>query len=230
GVSVFGKAARYLRREGIAAFLCELGDRWLDHFQDRRLRINTRGYIRPEALGFSYPEHHAYAPIRYGALYPVLRTLPVRSVESTFLDYGAGKGRAVAVAATLPFRRIIGIELSSVLLEAARANVDGMRGRRTRTVDLIQADARRYVVPGDVNVIHLFNPLEGSVLEDVIGNIRDSYERAPREIHVVYFNNDQFDRIVAAQEWIRRVRQTSMHSAFGMPLYSCGLYVTVPVP
>jgi len=63
GVSIIGKAAGVLRREGIAAFLRQLGDRTLDHFHERRLGIDTRGYIRPEVLGFAYPEHHAYDPI-----------------------------------------------------------------------------------------------------------------------------------------------------------------------
>ena len=44
----------------------------------------------------------------YGALFSVIRSLPIDYPSSVFLDYGAGKGRAVCVAATQPFRRVVG--------------------------------------------------------------------------------------------------------------------------
>jgi SAM-dependent methyltransferase len=229
GLTAFGKATRFVRREGIGNLLRELSERLLEFCHERWLGIDTRGFIPPEALGYG-PDLHEYAPIRYGALYPVLRTISARPPDGSFLDYGAGKGRAVAVAATFPFRRVIGVELTSTLLEAARRNVGRMRRRRAEAVELVQTDARHYVVPADVTVIHFFNPFQGPVLEAVADRIRESYERSPREVQVVYFNDDKFAPIVASQAWLRRIHQERVYGVFGtQQLYTCGVYVTAPL-
>ena len=67
------------------------------------------------------------------------------------------------------------------------------------SIELVPADARRYVVPSDVNVIHFFNPFEGPVLEEVVANIRESHGRCPRAIYILYVNNDHFERIAAEE-------------------------------
>lgn len=43
--------------------------------------------------------------------------------ELTFVDLGAGKGRAMLLASELPFRRIVGVEFSPELCDVARRNL-----------------------------------------------------------------------------------------------------------
>ena len=58
------------------------------------------------------------------------RILPAREVEphDVFLDIGCGMGRAVyQAAANYPFKRVIGVELSHELTQAARRNIERNR-------------------------------------------------------------------------------------------------------
>src|SRR5882724_11277495 len=53
-------------------------------------------------------------------------TLPpsaARVAAYSFLDVGAGKGRALLLAAELPFRKVIGVELSEDLARVAQKNI-----------------------------------------------------------------------------------------------------------
>jgi tRNA1(Val) A37 N6-methylase TrmN6 len=53
-------------------------------------------------------------------------TLPssaARVEAYTFVDGGAGKGRALLLAAELPFRKVIGVELNEALARIAQRNV-----------------------------------------------------------------------------------------------------------
>lgn len=41
----------------------------------------------------------------------------------TFIDYGAGKGRVLLIAARYQFDRVVGVELSEPLIRVAAANI-----------------------------------------------------------------------------------------------------------
>lgn len=214
-------AILYMQKHGVRSFVHALIYRTTNSYYERRLGVDTRGFIKPENLGFGNAEFHAYDPIAYRAVYSMLERIPLEKSESTFLDYGAGKGRVIVVAATFPFKRVIGIELSTSLLAEANNNVKKMRHKRAASVNLYQVDATQYAVPKDVNVIYFYNPFKGQVLHDVIDNIYDSYRQYPRKIYILYFNNDHFEKIIANQNWIMRIYQTNFDST-----YSCGIYVT----
>ena len=93
--------------------------------------------------------------------------------EHVFLDYGAGMGRVMVLAATYPFRRVLGVEVSAELSEIARANLEKCRSRlRCKDVEIITADATLYSPPSDVSVIYFYNPFAGEVLEAVFKNVQ----------------------------------------------------------
>jgi hypothetical protein len=96
-------------------------------------------------------------------------------------------------------------------LGIAPANVNGMKHRQTRRVDLVHADAAEFAIPDDVNVIHFFNPFSGRTLTRVIDQIYCSYQRRRRKIYVIYFNHDHFDREIAGQSWIGQVFGTTFY-------------------
>jgi SAM-dependent methyltransferase len=214
-------AIHYIQENGVSGFMHELMYRATTIYYERHLGVDTRGYINPEDLGFANTEFHAYATIGHKAIFSMLERIPLKKSESTFIDYGCGKGRAVVVAATFPFRRVIGIELSAPLLEAARNNVKKMRHKLAECIELYQLDATQYVLPKDVNIIYFFNPFKGQILQDVVNNIHDSYKKYPRKIYILYVNNSFFEKIIADQNWITRIYETSFY-----PIHSCGLYVT----
>lgn len=214
-------AVHYMQTHGFSGFVHALVYRATNNYYERRLGVDTGGYLKPEDLGFTNAEFNAYTPIGYRAVYTMLERIPLDKSQSAFLDYGAGKGRALVVAATFPFKRVIGIELSAPLLEAAKSNINKMRHKCAACVELYQIDATQYVVPKDVNVIYFYNPFKGRVLQDVVDNIHDSYKQHPRKIYILFCNNDRFEKAIANQDWITRIYQKSLNARF-----VCGIYVT----
>lgn len=191
----------------------KLGDPWFG--------VTTHGVVPIERVAPGQDDLRDSMPIGYDAVFAALRGLPVRPEECGFLDYGCGKGRACVAAAALGFRSVTGVELSEELAATARRNLETMRWRKSRRVQVVVGDARRYEVPDDISVIYLFHPFVGEVLRRVIGQIRASRLRAPRPLHIVYFNNGDFDWELADATWVRKVDQRAIY-----PRLSRGLYVS----
>ncbi len=69
--------------------------------------------------------YHGTPPSLFRKLMARWRGLAIHPVERTaFVDIGAGKGRAMMLAAEMPFRRIVGVELHPQLAAAARQNLE----------------------------------------------------------------------------------------------------------
>src|SRR5687767_6360963 len=67
---------------------------------------------------------HKYSATNWISLRRVLKKLCVQPSQDVFLDFGSGLGRAVIVASTLPFKRVIGVEYSAHLHELGTRNVN----------------------------------------------------------------------------------------------------------
>jgi hypothetical protein len=72
------------------------------------------------ALGIANADASANSPTPYQAFIVAMRGIPIASDEDVFVDYGAGKGRIVIIAATFRLRRVLGIELSLQLAAKAQ--------------------------------------------------------------------------------------------------------------
>jgi SAM-dependent methyltransferase len=119
-------------------------------------------------------------------LIPVLRPSSITESD-VFLDVGSGKGRALLIAAArYPFGRVIGVEMSEALHQAAVENVRRYRGGSLRPIELVNGDALDYDVPQDVTVVFLNNPFSGSVFEGFMSNLRRSLDESPRPFQLVY--------------------------------------------
>ena len=81
--------------------------------------------------------YHGTAPSLFRKLMSRWQTLAIHPVERTvFVDIGAGKGRAMLLAAELPFRRIVGVELHPQLAAFARQNLSIWNQQQTVPADL----------------------------------------------------------------------------------------------
>src|SRR5215211_9528844 len=101
--------------------------RRLRRLAERRLEqnygVSTGDYIYLEDLGLSTDNRIWHHASDWMGLRAALRRLsPGR--RDVFVDYGSGLGRAVLVAAGFPFRRVMGVELSTEMTDRARANVE----------------------------------------------------------------------------------------------------------
>jgi SAM-dependent methyltransferase len=109
-----------------------------------------------------------------------------RTHDEVFLDYGAGLGRVLILAAMLPFKRVIGVELSPILAAKARDNLSNANARLLcKNVEVIVADAAAFELPRDVTTIYFNNPFAGEILEKVLKKIEMSYREAPRSMRLV---------------------------------------------
>ena len=201
-------------------FAQELGYRAANYYYERRLGVTTDTTVALADLGIDNAEQHDHMAMGYPHVWAALRAIPVDPRLCTFMDFGCGMGRAIVAAATLPYREIIGIDVSDQLIDLARKNVDGMRWKRAGHIELMVADAARYEIPDSVNLMYFYNPFHGEVLHRVVENIRRSFNRAPRPIHIVFFNNGHFEKVVAHQTWLRKIWQKQFY-----PHYSCGAYL-----
>jgi cyclopropane fatty-acyl-phospholipid synthase-like methyltransferase len=145
-----------------------------------------------------------YTPTDYRSFHRVLRHIDVRE-QDVFLDYGSGLGRVLLMAAQYPFRRVLGVELSTQLNERARRNVACCRGKLCcRYIEVIQADATLFVPPSDVSVMYLYSPFGPTVLPKVLDNIHQSLEACPRELLVICKNPKYFEIEATRRNWLSK--------------------------
>ena len=149
--------------------------------------MDTSGLVpaRHLATGHAHDEHvtayYGVAPSILRALIARWReTVPPHPISSyTFLDIGAGKGRALLVASELPFRRVLGVELNHALAEVARANV--AHWMHTHAADptapllapigILEQDALELSLPAAPTLIFLFHPFEAPMLRRLLRHI-----------------------------------------------------------
>ena len=183
------RVLQVIRRKGLRRSL-RYSPHWLcEKYHERRLGVDTAGYISLSDLGFGDREKTcgAYEPIGYHSIFRALKTLDIRPERDVFIDYGSGKGRAVIAAATFPFKRAVGIELSEELTRVARSNVERARRRlRCSCVEFITADAVTYTPPDDITVVLLYNPFSLELLQTVLEKICASLAVHPRDLHVIF--------------------------------------------
>ena len=110
--------------------------------------------------------------------------------EAVFIDLGCGKGKPLMVAASYPFRRLIGVDVSPACIAVARRNLAGYGPERIdpARVELRVQDAQDFRFPEEPLVVYLYNPFPGAVLERVVANLEASLRERPREAAVVYVN------------------------------------------
>ena len=98
--------------------------------------------------------------------------------EFTFVDLGAGMGRALLLAAEFPFRAVVGVELNPTLARIGRRNMALWRkaGRARSPMRMICRDAAEFELPPGPCVVFLFNPFGAPVLRRVLNR---GYATAP---------------------------------------------------
>ena len=172
-----------------------------ERYRERRLGIET-ATSREWKEWLQGTECTGYEPLSYACIDTALRSLRVTKGQDVLVDYGCGKGRVLAVAATLPFKRVVGVEMSPELSEDARANLRRVRRRRCPAAEVVTADATTYPLPDDATVLFLFNPFQGEVLAQVQAQIRESLARAPRPLTLIYMHPIALTDTFARYNWL----------------------------
>jgi SAM-dependent methyltransferase len=134
------------------------------------------------------------------------RTRPVAPMSQfTFVDIGAGMGRAVLLASEMRFRDVIGVELHPTLARTARRNLRLWRAAgRVRTPAHIRCcDALEFGFGPGPTLLFLFNPFGGSVMRRLLKRVALEFANRPGELDLLYINNEQEGELEAARGFRR---------------------------
>jgi hypothetical protein len=135
------------------------------------------------------------------------RTHPGAPVEDfTFVDVGAGMGRAMLLAAEMRFRRVIGIELNPTLARTARKNLALWRaaGRVHAPTRLFRGDVCDFAFPVRPLLVFLFNPFGATVLRRLLANLSARFVHSAGHLDLLYVNNEQ-ERVLELQSGFTRL-------------------------
>jgi hypothetical protein len=102
-------------------------------------------------------------------------------------------GRAVLLAAELPFNRVLGVELHPALVRTARRNLTLWRkaGRAKTSVRIHLADAVEFPYPAGPILLFLFNPFGSLVMRRLLLALAKRYEDRAGQLDILYVNNEQ---------------------------------------
>lgn len=193
------KLVRQVRIDGLGVFAKV--PIWLRTQQElrreRALGIATMGRVEAvEAAGAGTRPQHLdnavfYAPLQFPKFDRLMRAArPFDPARYTFIDYGAGKGRALALAAGMGFRRIVGVELFESLCRQARENIDALARRDPGAagIELLCMDAAAYQPPPGPLFCYFYNPFDDVVMRKVLARLEAACRAEPRPIIIAYSN------------------------------------------
>jgi hypothetical protein len=107
---------------------------------------------------------------------------------AAFVDLGAGKARALIMAAAHPFRSITGVEFAHELFAAGQDNIAKAAPQldNPARISMILGDAAQFDLPDGPVVLYLFNPFGGVVIEEVARRTTEAAKN--RIIRLIYMN------------------------------------------
>jgi hypothetical protein len=170
--------------------------------------VETSGLIAAGNLVTGHP-NDSHVTAYYGIAPSILRTLidlwratnPPHPIEHyTFLDFGAGKGRAMLVASEFPFHQVIGIELNPNLADIAQNNLDHWLATHAAdptsgpiaSIRLYEQDALSFDIPRTPTLAFLFHPFEAPILKLLLRRIETRFAKksgsSPPAFDLLYVN------------------------------------------
>jgi SAM-dependent methyltransferase len=189
--------------------------RYGDIDYDWEHRVNTTGAAlawRTRLLGLL---HSGYQPIPPDEFREIMWALSAHLApdtnfsQFTFIDIGAGKGRALLLASEFDFGRIIGVELLPELVKVARENVREFERRGIRSeIEVVCEDATNFTFPAGPTVIFLFNPLPQSSLRKFLENLERRLRQNSDPVYVAYAN-PIFEQIIGSVRSLARIGRTN---------------------
>jgi SAM-dependent methyltransferase len=158
------------------------------HSFDSLHGTDTGGFVstaKLEAVSLSALYATGYLGSPPSTLRQALAALPIQPEKFSFVDLGCGKGRALLIAAELPFRHVFGVELVTELAGAARANVL-LNPEWKERISIVNEDATRFAFPDGPLVLYFYNPFHERILRRVLANLERELRRSPRKVLLVF--------------------------------------------
>jgi SAM-dependent methyltransferase len=175
-------------------------DGFMRHPFDLEFGVRTSGLIAGRNLksGHRNDRHNtAYYGVAPSVFQAMVvrwrRTKPTAPIdEFTFVDLGAGMGRAVLLGAEFPFRAAVGVELNPTLARIGRRNMALWRaaGRALAPMRMVCRDAAEFALPAGPCVVFLFNPFGAPVLRRLLTAWSRSFAGREGQLDILYVNNE----------------------------------------
>lgn len=189
-------------------------DGLIRHPFDLEYGVRTSGLVAGRNLktGHRSDRHatayYAVAPSVFRSLIVRWRRLkPAAPLDAyTFIDLGAGMGRALLLASEFPFRCVIGVEMHPALARIGRRNLVKWRaaGRACAPMRMVECDAAEFPLPPGPCVVFLFNPFAAPVLRRVLRGWNGTLRGREGQVDILYVNNEQ-DRVLALERGFTRL-------------------------
>jgi hypothetical protein len=184
---------------------------YMRHPFDIANQVETSGLVLGQHLTTGHT-HDKHTTAYYGIAPSVLEELMALWRGSTrvappedysFIDVGAGMGRGMLVAARKGFREVIGVELHPDLVTLAEKNVAAWRaaGRARCPMRVVAGDVTEFAFPANPCVLYLFNPFRGPVLKKLMKHLERSFRGRPRQLDLLYANDECVDVLEANPRW-----------------------------
>jgi predicted RNA methylase len=194
-VKVFNidNVAMFLRTIRKRGFLNTLRYAYYDFLFDLRYGTETVNVVELEGLKIeSENKEHGvqYQPVTAYIFNQLFSQLNIDFENSTLVDFGCGKGRALILASHYGFKRIIGVEFSTELAEICKENLVKFRAKSNpkSEFDVLCMDVAHYDIPPEANVLLFCNPFGEVVIKKVIDNIVESLKGSPRTVLIIYIH------------------------------------------
>ncbi len=141
---------------------------------------------------------------------------------SVFVDYGAGKGRAMILAAECGFHKVKGLEFSPSLYHSAQKNLQSYNEKSggKGCFELIHTDATAYPVKKEDNCFYFFHPFKDHILKRCLKNIYSSLKEQPRQALLIYQINNRENTACITQGGFFKLLKTSVFFGGRFYVYS----------
>jgi predicted RNA methylase len=175
-------------------------DGYMRHPFDIQNHVETSGLVHGRDLttGHAHDRHttayYGIAPSVLTQLCAYWRGMPrmAEAADYSFIDLGAGMGRAMLLAAQMPFREVIGVELHPELAAIAERNIDVWQGtgRAHCPIRIARQDVTEFEFPANPCLAFLFNPFGEVVLRRLLRHAADEFASRSGQLDLIYANDE----------------------------------------
>lgn len=205
-------ALQAVHKRGIVLVVQEwLAEIWFD--LRHGLRTSVPNEVDGQSVGYSVAV--AADAVQYQGVPPgigatLLARLPPAAHRATFVDYGCGKGRGLALGMLAGFSRLVGVEMMPDLAGLAERNLRTLRNRHPeQSVRILIQDASTFEPDAGGLVAFLYNPFRGETLRRVVWRLLK--HSASHPVWVIYINPqdlETFESLGFTREYEHRRRGT----------------------
>ena len=199
---------------------------------DRKYGVRTSGVTESSEAGITDETARSlavgYVPTREVLIRHILKntTTDLDLSDYSFIDLGCGKGRTLIMAAQLPFKEVIGVELSPFHCEVATANVESYVSNRIhpvlcRNIRVDCINAADFTFPNTNLLIYMYRPFLGPVFKRVADNIRRFQAGTGCRVMIAYSCPNEEVMLEQYSGFVKRTEYQVISMDYSWSLWEC---------